>query len=149
MSEDSAQKWPTAGSKAPERHRSVRVLRVLRLIHSEPGAWSRRRLAGRLGISERAVDTDLRLIRAAGWPLVRRSGGYVLAETERDAESLEPAGRPMETAATMPEVSAPEDTPPAKREPAPLVGAVDLEPSCASCGRPLTSNHWRGYCIWP
>lgn len=60
-----------------ETKRIGRVLQLVQRIGSEPGTWTRRRLAGHFEVSERQIDYDLELIRhALAYDVRRKSTGY-------------------------------------------------------------------------
>lgn len=59
-----------------EQRRVARCVRMLDMIRSEPGRWQRRGFSAMFGVSERAIDHDLALLRGAGFPIRRRRGGY-------------------------------------------------------------------------
>lgn len=56
--------------------RLVRVIAVLRLIEAQPRSWTREKLAARFGVSLRAIDKDVHLLRRAGVDVRRHHGGY-------------------------------------------------------------------------
>lgn len=62
-----------------ETKRIARVLRLLHLLQSQPGQWTRAALAGEFEISERMLDNDLQLLRhGLGCTLRRSHAGYVM-----------------------------------------------------------------------
>lgn len=67
--------------------RVARCLRILSLINREPCHWSRSDLAAHFAIGEREIDRDLEVLRAVGYVIARRKGGY---EVEVDAGLPEP-----------------------------------------------------------